>query len=174
MMSLVADKVRRALGIELPEVAGSIFAGEIPMSNALVNRLIAERLAGAQLPIAAVRMEAHDGDRLTIVLSMRGSLIPDVTIAAKIEEQPHFPNPAVLWLRWTLPAMRALSFVAAPALAYFKKLPPGIRVEGDRIAVDLAELLRSRGLGELMDYITRVNVTTREGAIIVAFALRVP
>ena len=172
-MSLVADKVRHTLGLELPEIAGSVFAGEIPLSNALVNRLIVRRLS-AQSPIAAVRMEAHDGDRLTIVLSMRGSLIPDVTIAAQIEEQPHFPNPAVLWLRWTLPAMRALSFVAAPALMYFKKLPPGIRVEGDRIAVDFAELLRSRGLGELMDYITRVNVTTREGAIIVAFALRVP
>ena len=173
-MSLVADKVRNALGIELPAIAGSVFAGEIPLSNALVNRLIAERLAAAHVPIAAVRVEAHAGDRLTIVLSMRGSLIPDVTIAAQIEEQPQFPGPAVLWLRWTLPAMRALSFFAAPALSYFKKLPPGIRVDGDRIAIDLAELLRSRGLEELMDYITRVNVTTREGAIVVAFALRVP
>ena len=173
-MSLVADKVRRVLGIELPEIAGSVFAGEVPLPNALVNRLIARRLAAAQSPIAGVRVEAHDGNRLTIVLSMRGSLIPDVTIEAQIEEQPHFPAPAVLWLRWTLPAMRALSFFAAPALTYFKKLPPGVRVEGDRIAVDFAELLRSRGLGELIDYVTRVNVTTREGAIIVAFALRVP
>jgi hypothetical protein len=173
-VSLIADKVRRALGIELPDIAGSVFAGEIPLSNALVNRLIAQRLSTAQLPIAAVRVEAHDGDRLTIVLSMRGSLIPDVTIAAKIEEQPRFPHPPVLWLRWTLPAMRALSFVAAPVLAYFKRLPPGIRVDGDRVAVDFAELLESRGLGELIDYITRVNVTTREGAIIVAFAVRVP
>lgn len=173
-MSLVADKVRRVLGIELPEIAGSVFAGEIPLSNALVNRLIMQRLAAAQLPIAAVRVEAHAGDRLTIVMSMRGGLIPDVTIAAQIEEQPQFPGPPVLWLRWTLPAMRALSFFAAPALAYFKKLPPGVRVDGDRIAVDFAELLRSRGLEELMDYITRVNVTTREGAIVVAFALRVP
>ena len=173
-MSLVADKVRRLLGIELPEVSGSLLAGEIPLSNALVNRLIVQRLSAAQVPIAGVRVEAHEGDRLTIVLSMRGSLIPDVTIAAQIEEQPHFPAPAVLWLRWTLPAMRALSFFAAPALAYFKKLPPGIRVDGDRIAVDCAELLRSRGLEELMTYITRVNVTTREGAIVVAFALRVP
>jgi hypothetical protein len=40
--------------------------------------------------------------------------------------------------------------------------------------VDFAELLRSRGLEELMAYITRVNVTTREGAIVVAFSLRVP
>ena len=173
-MSLVADKVRRALGIELPDIAGSVFAGEIPLPNELVNRLIMRRLSTSQVPISAVRVEAHAGDRLTIVLSMRGSLIPDVTIAAYIEEQPQFPGPAVLGLRWTLPAMRALSFFAAPALAYFKKLPPWVRVDGDRIAVDVAELLRSRGLEELMDYITRVNVTTRDGAVVVAFSLRVP
>jgi hypothetical protein len=173
-VSLVADKVRRLFGIDLPEIAGSVFAGEIPLSNALVNRLIMQRLSTTQLPFAGVRVEAHAGDQLTIVLSMRGSLIPDVTIHAHIEEQPQFPGPAVLWLRWTLPAMRALSMFAAPALAYFKKLPPGIRVDGDRIAVDLAELLRSRGLEEVMTYLTRVNVTTREGAIVVAFALRVP
>jgi hypothetical protein len=173
-VSLVADKVRRALGIELPEVAGSVFAGEIPLTNALVNRLIMQRLSAANLPIAAVRVEAHAGDRLTLVLSMRGALFPDVTIGAQIEEQPQFPGSPVLWLRWALPAMRALSFFAAPALAYFKKLPPGIRVDGDRIAVDFAEVLRSRGFEELMAFITRVNVTTRDGAIVVAFALRVP
>jgi hypothetical protein len=173
-VSLVADKVRHALGIELPEIAGSLFAGELVLPNALVNRLVAERLSSAQLPIAAARMEAHAGDRLTFVLSLRGSFIPDVTITAQIEEQPQFPGVPVLWLRWTLPAMRALSFFAASALTFFKKLPPGIHVEGDRIALDFAELLRSRGLEELKDYITRVNVNTREGAIVVAFALRVP
>ncbi len=173
-MATVADQVRRMLGIELPEISGSLLAGEIPLSNALVNRLIAQRLPAMHVPVAAVRVEAHDGDRLAIVLSIRGSLIPDVAIAARIEEQPQFPGPAVLGLRWTLPAMRALSLVAAPALAYFKKLPSGIHVDGDRLTIDLGELLRSRGLGELMDYLTRVHVSTREGAIVVAFALRVP
>jgi hypothetical protein len=80
----------------------------------------------------------------------------------------------VLGLRWTIPGMGALAAFAAPALSYFKKLPPGIRVEGDRLIVDLGELLRSRGLGEMADYITRVHVATREGALLVEFALRVP
>ena len=47
-------------------------------------------------------------------------------------------------------------------------------LDGDRIAVDLAELLRWRGLGDLVDYLTLVRVTSREGAIVVEFALRVP
>ncbi len=173
-MSVLADQVRRVLGIELQEISGSIFAGEIPLSNALVNRFIAERLAATQSPVAAVRVEAHDGNRLDIVLSMRGSIMPDVRIAALIEQQPEFPRPGVLGLRWTVPGMGALTHFAAPALAFFKKLPQGVRVDGDRVAVDLVELLRSRGFGELLDYITRVQVTTREGKFLVEFALRVP
>ena len=173
-MTTVADQVRRVLGIELSEISGSLLAGEVPLSNALVNRLIARRLEAMQVPVAGVRVEAHEGDNLTIVLSIRGPLIPDMTITARIEEQPQFPGQPVLGLRWTFPAMKALSLVAAPVLAYFKKLPSAIRVDGDRVAIDLGELLRSRGLGELMDYLTRVHVSTREGAIVVAFALRVP
>jgi len=173
-MSVLTDRVRQALGIELPEISGTLFAGEIPLRNALVNRLVAQRLAMTQSPVAGVRIEAHDDDRLTIVLSMRGSIMPEVRIAARIEQQPQFPGPAVLGLRWTVPGMGPLSLFAGPALSYFKKLPPGISVEGDRIEIALAELLRSRNLGELMDYITRVNVTAREGALLVEFAVRVP
>ena len=173
-MSVLSDRVRRVLGIDLPELSGSLLAGEIPLRNGLVNRLIAQRLAVTQSPVEGVRIEAHDGDRLTIVLSMRGSIMPDVRIAARIEQQPQFPGPAVIGLRWTVPGMGPLSLFAGPALAYFKKLPSGISVDGDRIEIALPELLRSRNLGELMDYITRVNITTREGALLVEFALRVP
>jgi hypothetical protein len=173
-MPALGDQVRRMVGIELSEISGTLLAGEVPLRNALVNRLIARRLATAQLPIEGVRIEPHEGGRLTIVLSMRGSIMPDIKIEAQIEQQPEFPSPAVLGLRWTMPGMGRLSLLAGPALSYFKKLPPGIRMDGDRIEVAIPELLRWRGMGELMDYITRLHITTREGAIIAAFALRVP
>jgi hypothetical protein len=173
-MSAFTESVRRLLGVEVRELPGSLFAGEIPLSNALVNRLIAGRLAAAQLPVAAIRVEAHDGNRMDVTLSMKTAIVPDMKIAVLIEQQPDFPANPVVWLRWYAPAMSAISRFAGPALAFFGKLPPGIRVEGDRIAVDLAELLRWRGLGELFEYITRVQLTAREGAIVVEFALRIP
>ncbi len=173
-MAALREQVRRMLGIELSEISGTLLAGEVPLRNALVNRLIAHRVATLQSPVDGVRIEPHDGERVTIVLSMRGSIMPDIKIEAQIEQQAEFPAPAVLLLRWTMPGMGKLSLLAGPALSYFKKLPPGIRVDGDRIEVSIAELLRSRGMGELMDYMTRLHITTREGVIIAAFALRVP
>ena len=148
--------------------------GEIPLSTAIVNRLIAQRMSAMQGPIGGVHVEAHDGQRLTITLSMRGqSLIPVVKIAARIEQQPVFPRPALLALRWSMPGLGPLARFASPALAYFKAMPRGIRIDGDRLSVDIVELLRAQELGELGDYITRLQIDTREGAFLVRFDTRV-
>jgi hypothetical protein len=59
--------------------------------------------------------------------------------------------------------------LAAPALSYFKAMPPGIRMDGDRLAVDVRELLRLRGFGDLFPFIRRLEVHTRPGGLIVGF-----
>jgi hypothetical protein len=62
--------------------------------------------------------------------------------------------------------------LAGPALSLFKVLPPGIDVTGDRITIDIARLLHSRGLGELLPHLARLRVATRRGAIVVSFSVR--
>ena len=172
-MGMLSEQFLRLTGIELHELAGSAVGGEIPVSTDVVNRLIARRMATVQGPIAGVRVEAHEGQRMTVTLSLRGrSLIPAVTIAAEIEQQPQFPHPAVLGLRWSMPALGPLARFASPALAYFKALPRGIRLEGDRLGVDLGELLRAQGLGELLGYVTRLRIETRDGGFLVRFEAR--
>ena len=171
----IADRVRQAIGIDLTELSGTALAGEIPLTEALVNRLIAERLSQSPGAVDAARVEAHDNQELTIVVSMRGSrMMPQVKIAARIEQQPQFPSPAVLGLRWSLPGLGPLALFAAPALAYFKALPPFIRVEGDRMSVDLRALLHAQGLGDVIQYVRLLHVQTRRGVIVVQFELRVP
>lgn len=171
----IADRVRQALGIDFEELAGGSFAGEIPLTDAFVNRLIAQQLAASQGPVTTAQVDAHDGDNLTMQLSMRAPrMMPSVRIAARIEQQPQFPGPAVLGLRWSVPGLGPLALFAAPALAYFKALPPFIRAEGDRISVDIAELLRTRGLGDVVRYVTGLQVHTRTGMFVVRFELRIP
>ena len=171
----IADRVRNALGIDLSELSGGTLAGEIPLTDAFVNRLIAQRLGRSQGPVESARVEAHDNQNLTILVSMRAArMMPPMRIAARIEQQPEFPSPAVLGLRWSMPALGPLALFAAPALAYFKALPPFIRVDGDRIAVDLRALLHAQGIGDLVQYVRSLRVHTRNGVIAVQFELRVP
>jgi hypothetical protein len=61
---------------------------------------------------------------------------------------------------------------AGPVIAYFKTMPPGISIDGDRIWVDLHALLRGQGLGEAVPFLRGVRVLTREQRFLVQFELR--
>ena len=165
------DRIREATGVGIEELAGGVIEGEIPLTDALVNRQIETQLASMQAPVTRARVETLGGDAFTVHLTMKGPL-PSVRIAVTIELQPGLPQSAVLGMRWSMPGLGPLAMLAAPALSFFKALPPGIGVDGDRIAVDIGVLLRSRGLGDLLPLLTRLRVTTRRGAFVVQFAAR--
>jgi hypothetical protein len=167
----LADLTRRFLGVEPAELAGAGVAGEIPLTGAVVNRLIAQRLEGSHLPVTAVQVEPHDEEQFTIRLTLRVRLVPTVTIAARIEQQPTFPQDPVLTLRWTLPGLGPLTMIVSPIIGSFS-LPPGVRLQGDRVMIDLREMLQARGLGEIGDYIEGLQIHTREGAFLARFSLR--
>jgi len=170
----LAEQLRRVFGVGLDDLAGATISGEIPLPNDLINRLIAQRLAASPSAIATAVVDAQDNDNVAVELSMRGpKLLPSVRIAARIDRQPDLPHAPVLGLRWSLRGMGPLGSLAALALTWLKALPPGIRADGDRIDLDIADVLRSQGLGELLACVAALQVHTRRGAFVVRFELRV-
>jgi hypothetical protein len=165
-------RLRNLAGNDLQELAGTAAAGEIALTNVVVNRLIAERLAATSGPVQAVQVEALDDDTFSAQLSLRAKMVPNVRIVGRIEEQPE-PRRPVLGIRWSMPGMGPLGMFAGPALTFLKALPPGLRAEDDRILVDVAELLRTQGLGELLPYLTKVQVHTRRGAFVLKFEVKI-
>lgn len=168
----LAELVNR-FGVDLHELNGSSVSGEVPLSAALVNRLVAQKLARTPGPVAAARIEPHPDQRVDVTLSLRNRLVPTVRIAARIEQQPQLPHPAILGVRWSLPGMGPLGLFAGPALSFFKLAPLGIHVDAHRVSIDIGELLRAQGLGEIVDYLTFLEITTREGLFVVRVAARI-
>ena len=166
----INDFVRERFGVDLGEFAGTNLSGEIPLSDDLVNRLMAERLANHP-QIASVRIQAQEGDTIAIQLVPRMRMMPPLRIMARIERQPELPQRPFLLLHWTMPAAGPLALFAAPVLSYFKAMPPGIRMDGDRIAIDLRELLRARGLEEVLGFVRALAVHTRPGGFVARFQL---
>jgi hypothetical protein len=167
------DRVRDLIGVDLKDIPGATVAGEIPLPDEVLNRFIEQALARRDAPVTAVRIETGDGDRFLAHVSIRGPrLVPQIKVLAQIDRQPQLPQSAVLWLRWSLPGMGPLAMFATPFLSNLKALPPGIRIDGDRIAVDIAELLRARGLEQLLTLVSRLQLGTRAGQAIVRFELR--
>jgi hypothetical protein len=159
------DRVRTLLGIDLAELAGAAFTCQVPLTNATINRLIHARLAKGGLPITSAEIDVRDGDMavLTVAPSMP---LPAVRVEVRIELQPDFPgNKPVLWLRWSIGGLAGL---LTRLVDRFKpNLPPGVKMDSELIAIDIAEILRGQNLGELVPYIKNVRVHTKPGAFVV-------
>lgn len=168
------QRIRQLLGPGLEELAGAHIAGEIPLTEALLNRLITERLAASDTPVeSAVLQLRAEGELFVRVKLRRPSFAPPVMIGARVEQQPDLPRSAILALQWWLPGLGALAALAAPALSFLKAGPPWLTMDGQRLLVDLARLLEDQGAGELLSHVTSVRVGTREGALLVRFELDV-
>jgi hypothetical protein len=161
--------IQQLLGFDPRELEGARISGEIPLTAVLINRLIAQQLGSSTLPVRAVVIEPHDGNRVTAHIRLRAMVVPPFTVDLVVEQQPHLPDSPVLLLRWSLVGLGLLARLASPVLTYLHLLPPGIRVRGGLVAIDLAELLGARGGGEVLHYLRRLEVGTRAGRVLVRF-----
>lgn len=143
------------------DIAGSRFAATVPLSESLVNQIIASSLP-PNAPVRSVVLQAASGDHLSVRVSPKAALMPSLTLKLAIDEQPQLPGSAVLVLR--MATLSGLFGLASGAIAGM--LPPGVRLDGERILVDLRTMAHDRGAGDLMDYLTRLEVRAEQGRIV--------
>ena len=147
------------------DLRGADAAVTLPVSERLLNEAITEVIPRSA-PVRDLHVRPLAGDRLAVRLRIGSSpLLPAITLTLSIERQPTFPDSPVLILKMERTGLLAL---AGPALRFLNALPAGIRVEHDRIYVDLPTLLEVRGLAHYLGYINALNVTAVEGALIVS------
>jgi hypothetical protein len=154
-----------------PDVAGARASVTLPVSDRLVTRLAAQSLPPSA-PISEIDLRAGNANRLSVRVRLtRPALLPPITVNLAIDRQPVLPSNPVLILR--LLSTGLLSFAGAAA-RFFNVLPPGIRMDGELIFIDLRTLLEQRGLGAHLNYLEHLEVTTEEGRFIVSVRGRVP
>jgi hypothetical protein len=167
----MSKRLRDLIGVDIDELAGARLSAEIPVSAAVLNRLIAQRLP-ASAPVSSVVVEPFDGDRAVAHVRTRVALVPPLTIHLALESQPQLPSAPTLALRWTMGGAGPLSPFVGLAVGQLARLPPWLRVGGNRATVDVGALLRSYGLDEVLSRLTMLSVTTTDGRLVVAFELR--
>ncbi len=149
------------------DVAGARASVTLPVSDRLVSRLVSHSLPPSA-PIADIALHAQNADRFSARVRLtRPALMPPITVNLAIEQQPSLPSNPVFVLR--LLSTGLLSFAGAAA-RFFNVLPPGIRMEGDLIYVDIRTLLEQRGLAEHLRYLNQLEVATEEGRFLVSLS----
>jgi hypothetical protein len=170
---LLDPSLQRALeqlrATRFAEIRGARLSLSIPVAERLLNELVAAALPPS-LPVRDVTVRPRASNTLQVRARVaKLDFLPPVTLTLDIDQQPRLPDtPLGLRLR-TVPGLAAL---AGPLLSQ-KALPPGIRLEGDRLFVDVAQLLERAGFGDLVPLIERLHLATDEGRLLVEVDARV-
>ena len=162
----VLELLQRQLRDGFPDLAGSEVVAKIPISDRVLNELIAGLLSyGGK--VRDVRLRAEEGNRLTAEIQLAGPRsLPTLAVQIGIEDQPGAARMSDARAR----AWRARSVWSGeprrllPSLAL---LPPGIALDGDRLEIDIRRLLAERNMeGWLTVLFRELRVNTRAGAIV--------
>jgi hypothetical protein len=155
--------LREQQSTHFADLAGAHASFTIPVSERLLNRIIAERLPRTA-PISELQLRAEEANHVTVSVKLaKFAFLPAVRVRFAIERQPDLPASPVLVLR-----IEGKAALAGPALRFLEVLPPGVRLENDRLSVDLATLLAQYGAADALSYLTALEVTTAAGRIIVS------
>jgi hypothetical protein len=142
----------------------------VPVSDRLIANVALRQLPDS---IRELDIEAQSGNQLTVALRLRKpAWFPRLNIKLAIDRQPRLPDEPVLVLR--LLSHGALAGLAGPAAKFLNVVPSWVEIDGDLLRVDLAELLREYGAADALAYVRRLNVTTRQGSMVLAVDAQIP
>ena len=107
--------LREQQSAHFADLAGAHASFTVPVSDRLLNRMIADRLRRSS-PIRELELRAEDGNRVTVSVRLaRLAFLPPVHVRFAIERQPDLPASPVLVWRMVLEGVAAL---AGPASAF--------------------------------------------------------
>lgn len=156
LLNLRSDRFR--------DLAGARVSASIPVSERLLNEIVSATMP-KNLPVRDVTVRPEPGNRFSVRIAPKAAFLPQLTVKLVIEKQPEFPtNPRVVLRMATMGGLLGMATAAFPIA---NLLPAGVRLEGERIVVDLGELAHREGVVDLLDLVKDLQITTEAGLVIV-------
>ncbi|HTI38502.1 MAG TPA: hypothetical protein VL484_13120 [Vicinamibacterales bacterium] len=154
-------------------LSGSEYGGTIRISDRLLNQCIEMALPPDGV-VRAVSVRSREGNWLDAKVTLsRPSFLPPISVEFAIDRQPTLPHDPVLALRLTGGAGSLLK-LATSTFRTAMPMPAGVRLDGDRVLVDIRAVLQARGQTALLDFVQQLCVTTEEAGVAVILLGRVP
>jgi hypothetical protein len=154
------------------DIAGSRVSARIPVSRALLNRLVAAALDGKGAPVRGVDVQPRAGDQFDVVITVSWTFVPPLKAAFSVDQQPSFPALPVLVLRWSF--LGAVGGLAARLITLLDRLPAGVRLDKDRLVLDIAVLAARSSAAALLPYVRALELHTLDDRAVIDLELEVP
>jgi hypothetical protein len=145
------------------DLAGSRVAADVAVSDRLINEILEKHVAGRG-QVRTIEVTARDGDARVTVKLAKPAFLPPIAITVSVAKQPEFPSRPVLELHLAMPP--ALAAMAGAGLGALNLLPPGHRLEGNRLLIDVATVLAERGQGWIVPYLRALNARFENGRVV--------
>jgi hypothetical protein len=154
------------------DVAGADVSLTLPVSDRLINQMIAERLPRGGV-VSAVHVEAMAANQFSVRVRLgQSALLPPIRLGLVVDRQPDLPAFPVIVLRIVSPGIAALA--ATLVTRFLRALPPWVQSDGARLSFDLLAAAASAGGAEAFGYLRSLTLTTTAGRVIVSIRASVP
>lgn len=147
------------------DVAGTRFSAHVPVSRPLVNRLVNSALADASPHVRSVDIRPHAGDAFDVLVTVSWPFVPPIKVAFSVDRQPQFPASPELVLRWSF--LGVAGVIASRLIASVDRLPAGVRLDGDRLVVDISRLAERTPAAPVLQYIKSLAFHTVEDRFVI-------
>lgn len=154
------------------DVAGSRVSARIPVSRSLLNGLVAHALQGDATPVRQVDVRPREGDQFDAIVTVSWPFVPPLKVAIAVDRQPQFPASPVLVLRWSL--LGGLGAIASRLIGALDRLPAGVRLDGDRLELDIPVLAARSPAAPLLRYVRTLELHTVADRAVLVVDLEVP
>ena len=167
----LASLLARLRAARFADLAGSEAYTVIRIGERLLNESAAAFIPASSM-VRDVRIHPRASNQIDVQLKLaKPAFLPAFNISLQIDRQPQLPEDAELVLR--LSGAGGLLRLAAPAIESYGALPAGVRLDGDRVIVDVRRALQSRGHGEVLDYVDQLQVLSEESRLVLAIQFKV-
>jgi hypothetical protein len=151
---------QRIIRNHFSELKGTALDASVPLSQSLVNELLAEALRGNK-SIASLRASIHSQNRVS--LDVKTTLLPwPLALKLRLDKSVDLASYSSPKLRAWMENNRLLGSLGA----LFNAFPEGIKLYGDQVVIDLGMFLRDPEQRKLLSLVKSVDIRTEEGKVI--------
>lgn len=118
-----------------------------------------------------VDIQPRAGDSFDVLITVSWPFVPVIKVSLAIERQPQFPASPVLVLRWSL--LGAVGALASRFVASLDRLPDGVRLDGDRLLLDIGRLAEGAAAASWLPYVRSLELHTVDDRFVLDFELAI-
>ena len=153
------------------DVAGTRISARVPASRPLLNRLVRGALGKMSAHVRDVDIQPRGGDSFDVLITVSWPFVPAIKVSFAVERQPQFPASPVLVLRWSL--LGAVGAFASRFITSLDRLPAGVRLDGDRLLLDIARLAEGSPAASWLPYVKSLELHTVDDRFVLDLELEI-